>query len=73
LRGHHETFKLNIKNPIFQILVNNPKILHSENEEEPLKNKKIAQSDVLAKLGERKNSGHSQDQIMYAIFMHMCI
>jgi hypothetical protein len=30
-------------------------ILHVKNEEDPVENKKMARSDVLAKLGERKN------------------
>jgi hypothetical protein len=48
-------FKPNIKNLFYKILVNIPKILHVKNEEDPVENKKIARSDVLAKLGERKD------------------
>jgi hypothetical protein len=42
-------------NLFYQILVNIPKILHVKNEEDPVENKKMARSDVLAKMGERKN------------------
>jgi hypothetical protein len=55
LSGRHGNCKMNIKNLFFQILVNISKILHVKNEEEPVENKKMARSDVLAKLGERKN------------------
>jgi hypothetical protein len=55
LSGRHGNFKPNIKNLFYQILVNIPKILHEQNEEDPVENKKMARSDVLAKLGERKN------------------
>jgi hypothetical protein len=55
LSGRHGNCKLNIKNLFFQILVNILKILHVKNEEDPVENKKMARSDVLAKLGERKN------------------
>jgi hypothetical protein len=48
LRDHHETCK--------QILVDTPKILHAKNEEATVENKKkMARSDVLVKMGERKN------------------
>jgi hypothetical protein len=40
LRGHQGTCKPNIKNPFHQNLVNIPKILHAENEENPVENKK---------------------------------
>jgi hypothetical protein len=50
-----ENCKPNINNPFYLILVNIPKILHAENEEDPVENKKMVLSDVLAKLGERKN------------------
>jgi hypothetical protein len=55
LSGRHGNCKPNIKNLFYQILVNIPKILHVQNEEDPVENKKMARSDVLAKLGERKN------------------
>jgi hypothetical protein len=55
LSGRHGNFKPNIKNLFNQILVNIPKILLVKNEEDPVENKKMARSDVLAKLGERKN------------------
>jgi hypothetical protein len=55
LSGHHGNFKPNIKNLFYQVLVNILKILHVKNEEDPVENKKMARSDVLAKLGERKN------------------
>jgi hypothetical protein len=55
LSGRHWNYKPNIKNLFYQILVNIPKILHVKNEEDPVENKKMARSDVLAKLGERKN------------------
>jgi hypothetical protein len=54
LSGRHGNCKPNIKNLSYQILVNIPKI-HVKNEEDPVENKKMARSDVLAKLGERKN------------------
>jgi hypothetical protein len=53
--GRRGNCKPNIKNLFYQILVNIPKILHVKNEEDPVENKKMAWSDVLAKLGERKN------------------
>jgi hypothetical protein len=55
LSGRHGNCKPNIKNLFYQILVNIPKILHVKNEEDSVENKKMARSDVLAKLGERKN------------------
>jgi hypothetical protein len=51
----HGTCKPKIKNLFYQILVNISKILHLKNEQDPVENKKMARSDVLAKLGERKN------------------
>jgi hypothetical protein len=54
LSGRHGNCKPNIKNRFYQILVNIPKILHVKNEENPVANKKMARSDVLAKLGVRK-------------------
>jgi hypothetical protein len=55
LSGRHGNFKPNIKNMFYQILVNIPKILHVKNQEDPVENKKMVRSDVLAKLAERKN------------------
>jgi hypothetical protein len=55
LSGRHGNSKPNIKNLFYQILVIIFKILHVKNEEDPVENKKMARSDVLAKLGERKN------------------
>jgi hypothetical protein len=55
LSGRHGNFKPNIKNLFYQILVNIPKILHVKNKEDPVENKKMARTDVLAKLGDRKN------------------
>jgi hypothetical protein len=55
LSGPHGNFKPNIKNLFYQILVHIPKILHVKNEEAPVEDKKMAWSDFLAKLGERKN------------------
>jgi hypothetical protein len=38
VRGDHWTCKPNIKNLFYQILVNIPKILHAENEKDPVEN-----------------------------------
>jgi hypothetical protein len=74
LSGRHGNFKPNIKNQFYQILVNIPKILHVKNEEDPVENKKMARSDVLAKLGERK---YGQVQATpktnrFALFSYIC-
>jgi hypothetical protein len=53
LSGRHGNFKPNIKNLFYQILENILKILHVKNKEDPVENKKMARSDVLAKLGKR--------------------
>jgi hypothetical protein len=55
LRGRNGKSKPNIKNLFYQVLVNKPQIIHSQNEEDAIKNKKMARSDVSANLGERKN------------------
>jgi hypothetical protein len=74
LSGRHGNYKPNIKNMFYQILVNIPKILHVKNEEDPGENKKMARSDVLAKLGERKN-GQVQATVKTsrcALFPYIC-
>jgi hypothetical protein len=74
LSGCHGICKPNIKNLFYQILVNIPKILHVKNEEDPVENKKMARSDVLAKLSERKN-GQVQATVKTsrcALFSYTC-
>jgi hypothetical protein len=74
LSGRHGNCKPNIKNLFYQTLVNILKILHVKNEEDPVESKKMARSDVLAKLGERKN-GQVQATLKTsssALFSYIC-
>jgi hypothetical protein len=75
LSGRHGNFKPKIKNLFYQILINIPKILHVKNEEDPVENKKMARSDILAKLGERKNGQvkATPKTSRFALFSYICI
>jgi hypothetical protein len=51
LSSRHGNCKQNIKNLFYQILVNISKILHVENEEDPVENKKNGSERCFGKIG----------------------
>jgi membrane-anchored protein YejM (alkaline phosphatase superfamily) len=66
-------FQAEYQKSVNQIVVLTPMVLHAKNEEDLLENKKMSRSDVLAKLGKRKNGQRLLSRPVFVRYFHIFV